>query len=130
MSHRTKTYHRGNYETLCYSNQFEGPLVDFKYYNIASHNSLYEMFCSMSHYMLIRLSFEKIKDLAKEYSLYLIQTSGILCLEKRCIGTPEFFKEPYYYHFLTFRQTDKLDMKSGRPALLFSDGIGKILFKQ
>jgi hypothetical protein len=43
-------------------------------YNIASHNSLDEIFCSMAHYMQNHLFFEKIKDLAREYFLYLIQT--------------------------------------------------------
>jgi hypothetical protein len=55
--------------------------VDFKCYNIASHNSTDEIFCSMAYYMQNHLSFEKIKDLAREYILYKIQTEGILCEE-------------------------------------------------
>jgi hypothetical protein len=43
-------------------------------YNIASHNSPEEIFCSMAHYMQNHLSLKKIKDLARGYFLYLIQT--------------------------------------------------------
>jgi hypothetical protein len=53
-----------------------GLLVSLRqlYYIILSHNSPDEKFCSMAHYMQNHLSFEKIKGLAREYFLYLIQT--------------------------------------------------------
>jgi hypothetical protein len=53
--------------------------VDSKCYNIASHNSPDEIVCFMAHYMQKNhISFEKIKDLARGYFLYLIQTKGLL----------------------------------------------------
>ena len=57
----------GRSQELCYV-VLDGPYVAH------FHNSPNEIFCSMAHYMQNHLSFEKIKDLARGYFLYLIQT--------------------------------------------------------
>jgi hypothetical protein len=95
---------------------------------MAAHNSPDEIFCFMAHYMHNHLTFEKIKDLVREYFFYPFQPSDPLCFHSHLF--------PFHFHLfpsiflLTFFLTFFLFLHSSyiRNLLLFLSSFSFSLF--